>query len=194
MLHLSMIYLLGTRHTIQTESKESGPKLSAKYERFKKYVADAACSNTVAAIAEETNYELEEQHGRKSIARLVAESMDPPLQYLPCELNRDERRALGILTGDEVVHSISQGVSVEAWTQHRDAELLKYFPIREKFWIENLRRLSVQQVLFVCGPDHMRTFSCRLIENSIPCQIICFDWWALDDEQHGVLPFGETPL
>ena len=189
-----MIYLLGTQHSIQTEWNEPGPNLSAKLERFKTYVADAARSNMVAAIAEEANHEVEEKNKNKSIARLVAESMDPHLQYVPCDLNSEQRRALGIPTGDEIVRSIPEGASVDAWTQYRDAELLKYFPPREKFWIETLRRLPVRQVLFVCGSDHMRTFPCRLIENGIACRIICFDWFASDDDQYGVLPFEERPV
>jgi hypothetical protein len=189
-----MIYLLGTRHSIQTEWDSPGPQLSARFGRFKAFLGDAVESTKVAAIGEETNLEIEGRTNKESIARLIAEGMHPPLLYVPCEANSEERKALGIPTAEEILDRCRREGIGGDFEQCRDSELLKYFPLREKFWIERLRQVAVWPVLFLCGPDHIRTFSCRLTENGIPCKIISFDWWASDEIEHGVLPLEERPI
>ncbi len=163
-------------------------------ERFKSYLHDTVRSTMVAAIAEETNQEIENRTNEKSMARLIAEGMSPPILYVPCEANSEERKALGIPTDEEILDRCrGQGVS-DPLEQCRDSELLKYFPLREKFWIERLRRVAVGATLFLCGPNHIRTFSCRLTENGIPCKIMSFDWWASGETEYGVLPLEERPI
>lgn len=189
-----MIYLFGLTHTIQTELDSPGPRLSEKYGRLKAFLSDAIHSNTVVAIAEETNLEIEDHKKKKSIARIIAEGMHRPLPYMPCEPNSDERKALGIPTGEEIIDRCLREYNGDALGQCRDSELLKYFPLREKFWIERLRQVAVSPILFVCGPDHIRTFSCHLTENGIPCKIISFDWCASDETEYGVLPLDEMPI
>lgn len=189
-----MIYLLGIRHPLQTEWDRPGPNLSKRFERFKSFLSDTVRSTMVAAIAEETNQEIENRTNKKSIARLIAEGMCPPILYIPCEANSEERKALGIPTDEEIHNRCRDPGRSEGLEQCRDSELLKYFPLREKFWIERLRQVVVGATLVLCGPDHIRTFFCRLTENGIPCKIISFDWWELDEKEYGVLPLDETPI
>ncbi|MHB8472240.1 MAG: hypothetical protein ACYDC8_05190 [Gammaproteobacteria bacterium] len=189
-----MIYLLGITHTIQTEWDNPGPHLSARFGRFKTFLSIAVHSTMVAAIAEETSHEIENRTNKKSIARLIAEGMHPPLFYVPCEANSEERKALGIPTAEEILDRCRcEGIG-DTLEQCRDSELLKYFPLREKFWIERLRQVAVSPILFLCGPAHIRTFFCRLTENGIPCKIISFDWEASDETDFGVLPLEEMPI
>jgi len=178
-----MIFLLGTSHSLQTESADAGPFLKAKRGRFRAHVEETVRSNNVAGIAEETNSELEARDG-KSIARLVAEEMRPPLDYIACEPSSEERRALGIPTSDEINMNALRATG-------RDAELQKYFPVREKFWIDRLREQPLDSILFVCGANHVRTFCGRLTEQGFPCRILCFDWEAADDQEHGAIPLEE---
>ena len=189
-----MIYLLGIRHSLQTEWDCPGQNLSAKFERFKSFLTNTVRSTKVAAIAEETNQEIEDRTNKKSIARLIAEGMHPPILYVPCEANSEERKALGIPTCEEILDRCRSQGMCDALEQCRDSELLKYFPLREKFWIERLRQVADCTTLFLCGPNHIRTFSCRLTENAIPCKIISFDWWASDEMEYGVLPLEERPI
>lgn len=193
-----MIYLLGTRHTIQTELDNPGQNLAAKFERFKTFLKDAVQSNKVAAIAEETSLEIESRKNKKSIARLIAEGMQPPLFYAPCEANSEERKALGIPTEAEIFYRLQHRFQHEGTgdtlEQCRDSELLKYFPLREKFWIERLRQIAVSPILFLCGPNHIQTFFCRLTENGIPCKILSFDWWESDEIEFCALPLEERPI
>ncbi len=189
-----MIYLLGTRHTIQTEWDNPGPHLAAKFERFKTFLSAAVQSTKVAAIAEETSHEPENRTSKKSIARLIAEGMQPPLFYVPCEANSEERKALGIPTEEEILARCQREGTGDTLEQCRDSELLKYFPLREKFWVERLRQVAASPILFLCGPNHIRTFGCRLTENGIPCKILSFDWWESDETEFGVLPLEERPI
>jgi len=189
-----MIFLIGTRHTIQTEWNAPGPNLAAKFERFKTFLNDTVQSKMVAAIAEETNFEIESRTSKKSLARLIAEGMQPPLFYAPCEANSEERKALGIPTDEEIIERCQRESTGYTLEQCRDSELLKYFPLREKFWIERLRQVTVSPILFLCGPNHIRTLSCRLTENGIPNKILSFDWWAMDEAEFGVLPLEDRPI
>jgi hypothetical protein len=186
-----MIYLLGTQHSIQTEQKAPGQHLSDKLGRFRTFVKSAAQSKRVYGIAEESNDEIENIRGN-SIARLVAESGQPPLIYIPCEPNTQERRALGI-ADDPVIHA-PHDLSGQELEVYRDAELLRYFPAREKFWIERLHQFPLASVLFILGANHVRTFACRLVENGIPWHIVSFDWVASDDREHGQLPLDQQSI
>jgi hypothetical protein len=191
-----MIYLIGITHTYQARWKTATPpSLSKKFDRFEVFLCDAVKSTNVAAIAEETSQEFENSHG-KSIARNIAEDIHPQLIYVPCEANTEERKALGIPTADEITAECLrrwQSGEIDNLEQCRDFELLKYFPPREKFWIERLRQVAASPILFLCGPNHIPTFFCRLIENGIPCKIFSANWDALDVKEFGELPLEEEP-
>ena len=167
-----MVYLLGVCHRVQTQPEGAGLYATTWHARFRSYVTDAVLANNVTTIAEETNDKIESAAG-KSIARLVAESMSPPIQYIPCEPSIEERRALGIPNEDE----------------SEEAELLKYFAIREKFWIERLRKVLLDSILLVCGANHVPTFSCRLTDAGIPSHVVTFNWCDADEQEHGPLPW-----
>lgn len=184
-----MIFLIGTNHKIQTECESPSPCLQDKFNRFKHYVNATACLNKVAAIAEETSLELERKEG-KSIARCIAESMQPPLGYVPCDPDSTERKRLGIPTGIEIYNNRPPELPImEEWVTYRDAEVLKYFPAREEFWIERIRPLLPGPVLLICGANHVRTFPSRL--GDIQYEILIPDWWEADDEIYGELPMDE---
>ena len=190
-----MIYLFGLRHSIQDDWDTAGPTLRGRLERLKTALADTVQSLKIVAIVEETSEEYEAKAGKKSLARLLAEGMVPPLSYQPCEPSTLERNALGIPTAQEIIERCrNDGYTDGSLEQCRDAELLKYFPQRERYWLKRLRRVAVRPVLLVCGPDHIRTFSCRLTESGMPCRVVTFDWWAMDEAVCGRLPLDETPI
>ncbi|HTT38598.1 MAG TPA: hypothetical protein VMH32_13120 [Burkholderiales bacterium] len=167
--------------------------MAAKLARFRSYVESTAKSRAVKAIAEESNGEIEINRGR-SIARIVAEGMQPPLAYIPCEPSSSERETLGISEDERLPETAPDefiGLSLE---EYRDAQLLRFFPAREKFWIERLRNGGGSSTLFICGANHVSTFACRLIEAGIPCKVVSFDWWASDDRDNGPLPLDERPI
>lgn len=187
-----MIYLLGTDHSIQWEPSTPAPHLSAKLERFGIFIQNAAQLHEVDGIAEESSHEVEILRG-KSIARRVAETAKPSLVYIPCEPSRQERKALGIPTDVDILRNAPRelGPELEA---HRAAELLRYFPTREKFWIERLRQFPLPSILFVLGANHVQTFTRRLAESGIPWEIVSLDWQASDDQEYGALPLDFRPI
>lgn len=189
-----MIYLLGIRHLLQTECDNPGPHLLAKFDRFKAFLGNVVKSTMATAIAEEFNLEIEGLKNRKSIARLMAERSYPSLLYVHCEANSEERKALGIPTAEEILERCRSEGFDEGLEHCRDSELFKYFPLREKFWMKRLQQATVDPILFLCGPNHIQTFACRLIENGIPCKILLSDWWASDEAKYGVLPLVERPI
>lgn len=187
------IHLLGVAHWLQTSGNGASAGLMEKRNRFENYVRDVVQSKMVTAIAEETNVEIEARQG-KSIARTIAESRSPPLLYAPCEMNSSERLHAGMPTGEEIIEkciSESSNADLEAC---RDAELRKYFPIREEYWIRSLRQLAVDSVLFICGASHIGSFSQRLIMNGIQCEVIDEDWGFKDDGEFGELSLEERPI
>ena len=178
---------------MQHERQTAGPQLQAKLDRFRAYVRNAIDQNDLEVIAEECNEEIEKDRG-KSICRGIAIHRTPALPYVACEPNREERKALGIPNSNPPNNQMPIA-GIHADTENcRDAELLRYFPAREKYWLEQLRRITIRSVLLVVGANHVSTFTCRLTENGIPAEVICFDWVALDDAVHGPLPIAEQPL
>jgi hypothetical protein len=51
-------------------------------------------------------------------------------------------------------------------------EVLKDFPLREDYWLRQLKDVLQQEVAFVCGDYHVDTFGARLKDNGTPSQVV----------------------
>ena len=165
--------------------------MSARYSRFRAYVESAVRTNQVAGIAEEAIHE--EGDGR-SIAMLVAEGLQPPLPYIPCEPGHEQRAAMGIPTDTQILQNRPLELLGRDLAAYRDAELRRYFRLREKYWLERIQKARLRSVLLVCGANHVPTFTCYLAENGISSRIVIADWCASDECGHGPIPLKERPI
>jgi hypothetical protein len=51
-------------------------------------------------------------------------------------------------------------------------EVVKDFPLRENYWLQHLKDVLQQEVVFVCGDYHVDTFGSRLKNNGIRSRIL----------------------
>lgn len=180
-----MIHIIGTSHSLQvwTDAKRNGESLDARketVEAFESYLADVARSLKVDLIAEEASDEwvAAHGHGASSVAKEVAEQLG--IQHLFCDPDTDQRHAIGLKVGEEMV-SHAMTLSKETgreWADVRDAEIKKGFSIREAVWLERLEGCGAnnRSILFVCGADHVDTFSAALDAQKILANIHHRDW------------------
>jgi hypothetical protein len=156
---------------------------SPRRERFKRFIVETARRTGVDAVADETCDDVEAAQGG-SIAKDAAASI--PLPYIRCDPNRRQREALGIPSDDEMVTQACDAAGLDM--AKRDAHLLrierKYYPVREKFWLDQIRGHRFRSVVLVCGADHVPTFTSTLTQAGILWDLPAFDWYEDDKRQN----------
>lgn len=51
-----------------------------------------------------------------------------------------------------------------------------YWPIRERFWLENIIDKANEPIIFICGADHSERFKSLLIREGLEAEILINDW------------------
>jgi hypothetical protein len=51
-------------------------------------------------------------------------------------------------------------------------EIAKDFPLRENYWLRALRDFRQEDVIFICGDNHVETFGEHLTEAKIPFKVV----------------------
>ena len=171
------VLLVGTSHTYQygaRAKRASKPCTRQQEEAFRALIRSDIQIRGVSAIAEEFNSEcLEEGQIDVSVLQSLAKELGVP--HLFCELNRQEREALGIKQENDIRISNFFSGGSEADIQEC---LRKQFREREVVWLQRLRGFGHSPVLYVCGADHVRSFSALLSEAVIPVEVLHADWQA----------------
>ena len=183
-----MIHLLGTAHSAQvwSDAKRNGVSLDADKEmmmKFEKFLEAVARVHEASAIAEEASEEWVLAHGPgvSSVAKDVSERLG--IRHLFCDPNTEERRAIGLKVGPEMMdHATKIAVQtgrdfVEVYRQ----EIRKGFVLREGIWIDRLEKFDPNKapLIFVCGADHVDTFGAALESKHTRTSVHCRDWTEL---------------
>jgi hypothetical protein len=156
-----MVIVVGTSHTIQVADLDLKPFLKRLCQEFE-----------VHAVAEEMNEEaLAEKNCTVSIPMQVASELQMPHRF--CDPNRAERAKLRIRQENDIRISAFPSTLPESEVATRLAES---HANRERYWLEQLRSLDLWPVLFVCGADHVASFSHLLTQENIVVQIAAEDW------------------
>lgn len=158
-----MVIVVGTSHTIQIADPALKPFLESLCREF-----------NVRAVAEEMNKEaLAEKDCAASIPMLVAGALQMPHRF--CDPNRAERSKLAIHQENEI--------RVRAWLANTTppesevaARVMESYAKREKYWLEELRDLNLWPVLFICGADHVASFSHLLKQEGVVAHVAAEDW------------------
>jgi hypothetical protein len=157
----AMVVVVGTSHTIQTADPQLKPFLEGLCQQF-----------MVHAVAEEMNQEaLAEQSCTASIPMKVASALK--LAHRLCDPNRAQRRDLGIRQENDIRVSAFPATLPESEVALRVAES---HAKRERHWLDQLRDLNTWPVLFVCGADHVASFSQLLKQQGMAVQVAAEDW------------------
>jgi len=155
------VVVVGTSHTIQTTDVALKPFLEGLCQLFK-----------VRAVAEEMSAEaLAEKSCPVSIPMQVASALNLPHRL--CDPNRAQRASLGIQQENDIRISVFPSVLPESEVSARVAES---HGKRERHWLEQLRSLDTWPVLFVCGADHVASFSRLLEAEGLGTHIAAEDW------------------
>ena len=172
-----MIYILAVNeHRYQAINPSNNP-----YEcEFHDYVLKHVRAKRINHLAEEMNDELlQSKYGAdESVCRKLANALG--LTHSMCELNTEERRQRGIKSrvdfmAEELWHGDGTESSEQVDKKFR-AYQRKQFDIRENAWLEKLQPHLSENVLFVCGANHVNSFPRLLKSEGIESRVICKSW------------------
>jgi hypothetical protein len=164
---LTRVILVGTSHSFQVSEPQ-----------FQPFLEDLCGEYDVRAVAEELNADaLEEKKCLASIAMSVAESLGLPHRF--CDPSQSERSRLRI----DQENDIRAQAFFSNWPEGEiDQRIAESHLIREKYWLEELQGLDEWPVVFVCGANHIASFTRLLQQAGIVAQVAVEDWSPADEE------------
>ncbi len=170
-----MIYLIGVDH-IKSQWEYQNGSNKTFVSSFTNILRRHIKRVKFTVIAEELNQECLEQQGvQTSTAQKVAEEFC--VKHIFCEPPAQERTKLGILSKEEISQQLYQK---ELWQIPDDSpeqqiineEHQKYFPKRERFWLDKIKNLKEEIILFICGESHVESFRKLLEEHGFKVTIL----------------------
>ncbi len=166
---MKMVELLGTSHRFQY----GAPDCSAEEEAaFISLLKELASRSKVAALAEEMCEEIMVRQPRLESTCATA-ARDLKIAHLYCEPSQSVREQLGVRGHN----AIEQDAWFYRWPpEQKLAERAKEFAIRENYWSVQLVRADTWPVLFVCGAEHIQSFSTMLKFHEVESRVVCNDW------------------
>ena len=142
-----LAYLIGVVHRIQYTNASCGLEWRADIKALEDYLADKALELNVDLLAEEFNEEyLVRNHATGCTVRDAAGRVEK--QHIFCEPDAAEREAKKLNTPD----------------------------LRESFWLDHLLKSGASSLLFVCGDDHLKSFSKKLNAAGFETTILSENW------------------
>ena len=168
------LYLIGTHHTYQygVGSTYANGCTAEEETAFRAQVTARIKQLGLRAVAEELNEDGLSEHGVcRSVLQDLAGGIG--LRHCFCEPSRAERIALGVQTENDLRVS----AWINDWPQSEVQErMLGEFRKRERVWCDRIQQLDVWPLLFVCGANHVETFSSLLQERSISVYLLEKCW------------------
>lgn len=157
-----MIYILGTDHSNQYID------INGHFEKSEMYVKvlEMLEVNKIEVIAEELSEDAISLHNKKdSLLRSLACKYNIP--HLFVDMTEAQRVALGYnrMKEEYIKDRIDKNSELKrgnfSISSRREYQELQefIFPIRENFWYEMLNDVLDKNILFVCGSDHIKSFS-----------------------------------
>jgi hypothetical protein len=172
------LILIGTRHTYQYGAgnawNSEAPCTPKNEQVFRTMLTDVAAKHRVGCIAEEMNEDgLAEAERSASVPQIIADILGLP--HIFCELNRRERVILGVKQENDIcISAFLNGKSEE----DVEAALKEQFHIRESVWLDRVEALDTWPVLFICGANHVPSFTALLQESGVECEVLYANWQA----------------
>ena len=165
---MKAVLLVGTCHKYQVINDTA----VAGTEAFECFIERICGSYRVAAIGEEMNPEaLRQLKAAQSVCKKISDAVRIPHRY--CDPDNEIRSNLNIV--DE------QDIRTEAffrdWDESKvESEVGNSHSFRELYWLGQIMSFNIWPLLFVCGSNHIGSFSNILQENHIEIEIIAKDW------------------
>jgi len=178
-----MVFIIGVDHLVQY----NGPVPEYILEEFRAFLACKVRELNISLIAEEFNEEfLRDVLGAtEDTAKTVADQTGAA--HLYCDPDEREREMLGIPYYADVMDMVKKRRGITARFIFDDGlrrcveretagETKKYWHIREKFWLGKIKESLDRNILFICGHEHVESFSWMLRENGAEVSVID-DFW-----------------
>lgn len=161
------VYLLGVYHNFQTEP----------YAMFSDYVRDLCSRKHIMSIAEEMNRDaLRDAKVQQSTVEELAAELSLPHSY--CDPDAQQRRQCSILGKRDIeIRQWLDGLSDDDAASQNAVHTEK----REKYWLEQMKPMYADPMLFVCGIDHLLSFSKVLADAGFVVEVL-EKQWAPDQE------------
>ncbi len=166
-----MVYLIGVDHKSQYLASKSSRSLL-------QFLQQKVRQLSIVLIAEELSQEAieREENLRKtkvdSTARVVAEITD--IEHRFCDPNSSERRTLGIPSTSDIRRKLGlKAAQDEAKVKEEER---KYWPVREEFWLEQIKDRIEEKLMLVCGACHIQGFRSLLERKNCKVEILSEDW------------------
>lgn len=174
-----MIYLVGINHSVQY-------KKDALSKDFLIFVKDAISKYSIKIIAEEWNAEADKLRDVKE-SNLSTLSRKLKIDLIQIEAEEKYKDQFNILKRSYIIKKIKEQIPLKStddyWKQLQLENIYheQNFRPRELYWIKKITPYTKQNILLVCGNDHIETFSSLLEESNINFFILSKDRWILED-------------
>jgi hypothetical protein len=172
-----MIYLIGVMHGVQSISV--GSEETADHTRYRLYLERTIQDYEPEFVAEEYSDDalsmsaLRRNRPQEFFTKRVATSRN--VGHLLCDAPLKAKYSMGYQGWDGWEIQISR-IGEPSYDCDdllpRALEIVKDFPIREDYWLNQFRHILQMKVAFVCGDVHIDTFGRRLKSIGIPYQIV----------------------
>jgi hypothetical protein len=144
------VFIIGTTHLFQFGPTPLTPLSPSQFDEFRKFLRQSAQRQHVQVIAEEMSLEALAKRNLigGSLPSQIAKELGLVHRY--CDPDNPTRQEKGI-SGNLA---------------------------REAYWRDQILSLGLFPVLFVCGANHVESFSAILCESMVSVEIIDRDWEA----------------
>jgi hypothetical protein len=161
-----MLHIIGLNHRAQ--ARTLGNELTREQQVFSNCLLRTIGQARPVFVAEEDCEEALAGRGRTSIAKEIADQAG--IEHRFCDPSRAQRQAFGYRDGQslelQLFMSDNEGLSNdEIFRKARAIEIGRYFPIRERFWLERLGGCCDVDAIFICGDLHIESFG-RILDIS----------------------------
>jgi AbiU2 len=178
-----MICIVGIDHEVQY--------LDSSSTSFLKSIQEWAITYDIKIIAEELSQEAIDKEGQarnqplESTARHAASLLGR--QHRLCDPNTSQRANLGIPERSEIAKllHLRRGEN----EQLIEEESQRYWPVREGFWLDQIRDVLGENLLFICGSSHVESFK-ALLDKTHGKVVILHRHWNVESKLDDILSEG----
>jgi len=178
-----MVYIIGIDHLLQY----NGPVPEYLLEEFRNFLSARIIEFNISVIAEEFNEEFlfEVLGATEATAKIVAGKSG--VDHIFCDPEEHERKVLGIPYYADVRECVKLKYGIKEnfifdnalrkkVHEETAAEVKKYWAVRERFWFDRIKERLAENILFLCGHEHVTSFRDYLEENGIEVCIVDEFW------------------
>lgn len=166
-----MLYIFGTSHEYQRpDSKLAKNQVAA----FEGELIKICSKLSICVLAEENNIEAQKERGLPdSLTWKVAQSIS--ISHLYCDPDRVQRNEAGIRQANDVRIA---GFLDDLDEDEIAAQIDDSYKLRELFWLNEIGRIGMWPVLFVCGANHVQSLAEQAGSMGIQVHVLYEDWHA----------------